>query len=249
MTTEFLDQGVITACTCGNNVFFQRCTVNDIDLLVCENCHTAHQYLPNWTEKQIEEFYQSFYHTTEQVKIGCTEYKDRYDHDCRISQIRLNAYADYIKPAAKLLDIGSSNSAFVHVARSRGIDSIGIEMGLDIGDDAVTIRGNIKDSDLAENSFDFITLHDVIEHIVDPLAVLEKIKYICRPDGILIIDLPNYWTEAGRHHWRPVQHLWYWNEDQMCEVLEAVGFNIIKVVEPIPGKLVFYAINKKENII
>jgi hypothetical protein len=31
--------------------------------------------------------------------------------------------------------------------------------------------------------------------------------------------------------------------------LPAGGFNIIKVVEPIPGKLVFYAINKKENVV
>jgi SAM-dependent methyltransferase len=248
MTTEILSNGVIHHCTCENNVFHYHPPINDIDLLICKKCQTLHQYLPNWTEKQIEEFYQSRYHTTEQTKIGCTEYEDRYDHDYRVSQSRLDSYAEVMKPGTKFLDIGSSNSAFVHAARDRGFDGIGIEMGLNIGDDSVTVRANIKDANFAENTFDFITLHDVIEHIVDPVVTLKKIKHIGRSGGILVIDLPNYWTQEGRHHWRPVQHLWYWNKDQMCDVLTNIGFSIIKIEEPIPGKLVFYSAIIKDKV-
>lgn len=232
---------LIKECSCGEKHNFKEETINDIHLLTCNSCGTAHQYLPGWTQDMVSDFYKKRYHSEEQLKIGLREYKDRYDHDYKISLIRLQAYQEYLTSNSKGLDIGSSNSAFVHAANNQGYNFVGIDPGKDIGDDAVTIRSTIEDYDFKDTKFNVITMHDSFEHMVDVRNILKKIVSILESKGKLIIDIPDYYTQAGRHHWRPVQHLWYWNQDQMIHFLQNFSLTIIKITNPIPGKLVFYA--------
>ena len=42
------------------------------------------------------------------------------------------------------------------------------------------------------NSIDVIICGDVLEHLIDPLAVLQKLKVILKGDGILIASIPNF---------------------------------------------------------
>lgn len=44
-------------------------------------------------------------------------------------------------------------------------------------------------------SLDCVTCGDVLEHLYDPLPVLKKLKELLRPDGQILISLPN-----GQHH-------------------------------------------------
>ena len=70
------------------------------------------------------------------------------------------------------IDIGSSNSAFVHACLESGIQCTGVEPGENIGDDSVTVRNAIVDCDFSENQFDFVTMHDSLEHMIDIDKVL-----------------------------------------------------------------------------
>ena len=47
-----------------------------------------------------------------------------------------------------------------------------------------------------DNSFDAITLHQVIEHISDPIALLNECARILQPNGILLVGMGNTdsWT-------------------------------------------------------
>jgi hypothetical protein len=235
-----INDNLIKTCSCSNNSSFLASRENDIDLLVCTHCGTPHQYLPGWTQDKVIEYYKNLYHTDAQQAIGHQAYKDRYEHDLKIANIRLNSYT-HLTPGMIGLDIGSSNSAFVHAARARGITCIGIEPGKDIGDDATTIRQPIQEVSLPISSQDFITMHDSLEHMVDIRAIVGKIQSLLKIGGNLIVDIPDYFVPEGLHHWRPVQHLWYWNEQQMINLLKEFGLTTNKVIRPIPGKIVFYA--------
>jgi hypothetical protein len=85
-----------------------------------------------------------------------------------------------------------------------------------------------------------ITMHDSLEHMVEVRKILDKIYNLLNTNGYLIIDIPDYYVTAGRHHWRLVQHLWYWDREQMTQLLEEFKMKIIRITNPIPGKLVFY---------
>ncbi len=55
------------------------------------------------------------------------------------------------------------------------------------------IIGNIEniELDLPENYFDVIICGDVLEHLVDPWATLNKLHKYLKPSGVIIISVPN----------------------------------------------------------
>jgi SAM-dependent methyltransferase len=220
--------------------------MNQIQVLQCNECGIIHQYLPEWNNQKLNDWYKKQYHTTVQESIGHQSYHSRYENDRKVSFLRLDAYNGLITSGMSGLDIGSSNSAFVHACREREINCWGIEPGENIGDDSVTIRTTIEDCQLEPCSQDFITMHDSLEHIVNVNATLNKVHQVLKLGGTLIVDIPDYFIEAGMHHWRIVQHLWFWDQDQIITLFSQHGFRVIKITRPIPGKIVFYCEKKDE---
>ena len=41
------------------------------------------------------------------------------------------------------------------------------------------------------NKFDYIALNDVIEHLVDPFCVIQKLKQFLKPEGYFLLSIPN----------------------------------------------------------
>lgn len=239
-----LSNNLIKQCVCGNSIRFKEKTINGLPVLECNDCGVVHQHLPNFTYEDYIGFYQYQYHDLYQEKKGVISYADRYEHDCKVADLRLDAYTDLVRPGMKGLDVGSSNSAFVHRAISRGLDCVGLEPGDAIGDDAVTIRGTILTATIENDRFDFVTMHDSIEHMVDVDAEMLAINRVMKQGGLLVVDLPDYFGEAGQHHWKRVEHLWMFNKEDMEDFLWLWGFEVFNVTTPIPGKFVFYARKK-----
>ena len=235
-----LERNLIKNCTCGNSTNFKLAKKSDINILICEDCGVSHQELVGWDDQRYYDFYKSDYHTFFQKKKGIITYEERYNHDCKVATIRLTEYTGLLDSTGQGLDIGSSNSAFVHESKKLGFDCIGLEPGENIGDDSVTIRGTLDTVEFSPEQFSWITMHDSIEHIVDIVSSLKRLFSILKPNGVLILDLPDYFIEAGRHHWKHIEHLWFFTEEQLTNLLKQYGFNIIEIKKPIPGKLVFY---------
>jgi SAM-dependent methyltransferase len=210
-----------------------------LPVMACDKCNVIHQDLEGWDANQYFNFYKTDYHKTYQEDRGTMTYEERYAHDCQVADMRLD---DYNLPQGSLgLDIGSSNSAFVHRANSRGLRCLGLEPGETIGDDSVTVRGTLETAYFNPEYFDFVTMHDSIEHMIDMIGSLQLVKNILKPNGLVIIDLPDYYSPSGSHHWKTIEHLWFHTEDQFIDVLTRVGFKVVEKTNPIPGKLVFYA--------
>ena len=236
-----LENNLIKTCTCGNVLDFQKKISNGLPVVECTNCGVIHQELPGYDKEKYYSFYQNDYHEGFQKNRGTMTYDERYEHDVKVSEARLIAYKYYIHPPQVGLDIGSSNSAFVHTANKQGYNCIGLEPGENIGDDEVTMRGTLESAYLIPNHYDFVTMHDSIEHMIDVNASLMKVFDCLKSNGRLIMDLPDYFNEAGKHHWKPIEHLWFFSERQFIELIKKHGFAFDKVTRPIPGKLVFYA--------
>lgn len=233
-----LENSLIKKCTCGNETNFVKLFVNMLPVVSCEKCDVIHQDLDGWTAEQYFDFYKTEYHQHYQENRGTMTYEERYEHDCGVSDMRLDAYN---LPAGYLgLDIGSSNSAFVHRANARGLRCLGLEPGANIGDDSVTVRGTLETAYFNPEYFDFVTMHDSIEHMIDMTGALQRVNAILKVGGYAVIDLPDYFSPQGSHHWKHIEHLWFHTEDQFIKVLNANGFSLIKTTQPIPGKLVFY---------
>jgi 2-polyprenyl-3-methyl-5-hydroxy-6-metoxy-1,4-benzoquinol methylase len=59
------------------------------------------------------------------------------------------------------------------------------------GYDVTFVKGEVDKIDLADASFDRVICTEVLEHVVDPDAVLAAIARLVRPDGVAVITVPN----------------------------------------------------------
>ena len=235
-----IQDNLIKRCVCGATDSFELHTLHNIEVGGCKSCGVIHAQLYNWDETKYYGFYEKEYHVDYMKVKGVINYQDRYDHDRKVADLRLKQYQEYVKPGMNGLDVGSSNSAFVHEAIAQGIDCTGLEPGSNIGDDSVTIRGTLDTVNFVNNSYDFVTMHDSIEHMISPVTALYKVFDILKLGGIAIIDLPDFFDPAGYHHWKYIEHLWYFTQQQFTSLVIQVGFTIELVDTPIPGKVVFY---------
>ena len=119
----------------------------------------------------------------------------------------------------KLLEIGPAYGLFSHLAKQSGFDVTAIEMDARCCDylrDVVGINvvNNIDTSAAIStlSKFDVIVFWQVLEHLADPMTVLDLAAEHLSPGGVLIFDTPNpnafqfrvlgkYWThiDAPRH--------------------------------------------------
>lgn len=210
-----------------------------LSVVRCDKCGVIHQCLEGWTPEKYFNFYKTDYHLDYQKNRGTMTYEQRYEHDCRVADLRLDTYN--LPEESIGLDIGSSNSAFVHRAIDRNIRCLGLEPGENVGDNSVTVRGTLETAHFNPGHFNFVTMHDSIEHMIDVNSALALVWDILKLDGQAIIDLPDYFSPQGQHHWKHTEHLWFFTEEQFADILNKNGFTVAKVTQPIPGKLVFYA--------
>jgi SAM-dependent methyltransferase len=101
----------------------------------------------------------------------------------------------------RLLDVGCSSGSFVYAAESVGVQAEGVEPSANPAQTAMAQglkvqQGFIEDLHLPENSFDVITLFEVVEHLSAPVPLFKECHRILSPGGIMIVRTGNTesWT-------------------------------------------------------
>jgi SAM-dependent methyltransferase len=100
------------------------------------------------------------------------------------------------------------------------------ERGLDVKPKLGT--GNSGDTDVA-------TAFEVIEHLIDPVAVCQQIRQVLRPGGCLYLTTPNFGALSRRllgPKWRVVQfpgHLQYFNRASLGRLANRTGFAVARI--------------------
>ena len=140
--------------------------------------------------------------------------------------------------AMRVLDIGCGNGAWLDMARDAGWQASGVEPDSVARDQArgrgFDVRETIGDWMAEPDSFDFVTMSHVIEHVHDPLALLRDSLELLSPGGGLYIDTPN--IDALGHElygpcWRglePPRHLVLFNRDSLTGAVSRSGFKKIR---------------------
>lgn len=98
----------------------------------------------------------------------------------------------------KILDIGCAAGYFLTLARDRGWEPHGIEISdFHLKKARENLGGKyvfgvpLKMANFPPNSFDVITMWDVLDHLTDPLGELIEIRRILKKRGLLIIRVRN----------------------------------------------------------
>ncbi|MBM4421921.1 MAG: class I SAM-dependent methyltransferase [Chloroflexi bacterium] len=137
----------------------------------------------------------------------------------------------------KLLDVGAYIGVFVEVARAAGWDAEGIEpSGWAVGE-AVRAglpvrRGTLSSVGFPSESFDVITLWDVIEHFDDPRAELDHVFRLLKPGGVVVIhtiDMGSLTAKLMGARWPFLMemHIAFFSRATLRAMLERVGFQYV----------------------
>lgn len=147
--------------------------------------------------------------------------------------------------AARLLDVGCGDGAFLAIARDCGWTVTGVEpdpvaAALARGRGLEVRLGGIETLHDEVRKFDVITLSHVIEHVHAPIQLLSSCYSLLRPGGWLWIETPNLESEGHRlfgRHWRGLEaprHLVIFNRRSLESALRAAGFSSVRD-EPVPS--------------
>lgn len=139
------------------------------------------------------------------------------------------------EPGATLLDVGSGNGKFLALATEMGWKAEGVDFDPHAVETArkrglVVHQGGINALDNRANCYDLITLSHVIEHVHDPLRMLNDCFRLLKPGGRLWLETPNLESEGHSYygrHWRglePPRHLVLFTLSSLNLILAKTGF-------------------------
>lgn len=157
-------------------------------------------------------------------------------------------FMDWIKPSSRVLSIGCGNSRLLYELRAQKqchVFGIDIDRGVVDGLQSKGIGAMVADiarddftlNDLFQERFDYVVMSEILEHLVLPERLIEKINPFTE---YIVISVPNsafyryrtgllfkgrFFTQWAQH---PAEHLRYWSHIDFQDWLEAQKVRLIE---------------------
>jgi 2-polyprenyl-3-methyl-5-hydroxy-6-metoxy-1,4-benzoquinol methylase len=176
---------------------------------------------------------------------------------------KLNLINSLPKEEKKLLDVGCGTGDFLAACKKNGYQISGVEPNDRANKIAIKkteeyVFKNLVD--INESKFDVITLWHVLEHVPNLKDYIIQIKSLLKPNGILIIAVPNFKSFDANYYkqyWAAFdvpRHLWHFSKKSIQTIFSKHQINLIKIL---PMKFDAYYVamlseknkNKKSNFI
>ena len=168
-----------------------------------------------------------------------------YDLDKEVTK---KTYLDYLDLIEKhihkqgqinMFEVGCATGFFMDLARQRGWQTEGI----DISEYAIKkaqekgLAATVAtfESYQTAKKFDAVVIEDLIEHVKDPVDVINRAKSLLAEYGLLLITTPDagsLWARVWDKKWYafvPPQHLFYFSTKNLSSILEKNGFHVIHI--------------------
>lgn len=224
-------------CGYNGNVSF-RILKNGYHIYRCDDCNLMFVH-PQPSPDELLRIYDNSYFSrgNKYLRMDETESQSRnLDNDKQ----KINIIKKY-KENGMLLDVGCAMGEFLYLARQEGFDVAGVEvstlctdyvknkLGIDIH------SGDLLSAHLPSNMYDVVTLWDVIEHLRNPVEIINELYRILRPGGILCFstgDVESFYAHIMGRFWHlltPPQHLFYFSAKSVRKMLDRYGFAVNEI--------------------
>lgn len=210
------------------------------DITQCPACKLYSLRFKGNYKEFIEEYYNEEFFTGSEDRAGYVDYEGDSWPEQKNMQRYLSRITHY-KKSGRLLDCGCATGIFMAEAEKSGFEV----NGFDVSDYAVekaqikfpekVTKDTLQSIKFDPETFDVITLFDVIEHLEEPLKALRRLKRMLKNDGLLMINTGDVGSWLARiegknwHFFIPPQHFFFFSRNTITMLLEQVGFKVIKI--------------------
>jgi 2-polyprenyl-3-methyl-5-hydroxy-6-metoxy-1,4-benzoquinol methylase/glycosyltransferase involved in cell wall biosynthesis len=173
---------------------------------------------------EAQEYYSNYYHEENTAFSPLTEAR---------FQSLVASFEPY-RETGRLLDVGCGAGHFLKVANERGWSAHGTEIAASAFErlsryGIKTFQGELQAAGYPADFFDVIYCSEVIEHLLDPLSLLQESARILRPGGLLYLTTPNFNSLSRRllgARWRVIckEHVCYFTPKLLARRLGDLGF-------------------------
>ena len=212
---------------------------------------------PPPTLEELRAFYLDMYYPKQEADQKILQYASDYDalelEHKRIAGMEALRVLD--RSPGSMLEIGVGEGFFLDEFHRAGWTIQGVDFTLDaVARWKPHLTGSVTAADIGEYlatqstegaQFDFIALNNVIEHVLDPVELMARIRALLTPSGMLRVAMPNEasWIQrsavalgnAENEFWvMPPEHLNYFDVASGTRILEHCGFRVADLLADFP---------------
>ena len=200
-------------------------------------CRECGMVWDNTPPREPTAIYQANYYQNEGGKGGYSDYLASMKMNSKTFRRRLLAAQKKLgSDRPLLLDVGCALGDCLLEAKKLGWEN---PLGLEVSEyavefarsrDLLVFRGDLFNHPFQSNSFNLITLQDMLEHTTNPLSQLEAAYQLLKPGGCILITTPNVEGILAKilrsfwYHYKPGEHLTYFSFNTIKLALEKAGF-------------------------
>jgi len=232
---------------CGGCRFNFIFTASDFDkgkevfhLMECVQCHLVRTE-PILSQDQVQKYYSLPYYGTGKEKFkGLAETITYWLNYRRAYSVlsHLKSRKRFLAGIpSRILDIGCGRGNLLRILKDKGCECYGVERTEfpDIGPykDIHFLKGNLNEQLFEESYFDEVILWHVLEHIENPIAMIQEAARIIRPGGIVALAVPNFGSfqaklfQSAWFHLDLPRHTYHFDPNTLSQCLNRSGFKLI----------------------
>lgn len=208
---------------------------DEFALVKCSHCSLVF-INPLPSKKEMDGFYPpSYYGTKETLAEPELLRETSYEQD-KMSKIQKSGI---LPETGRILDVGCGKGEFLTNMREKGWETYGIETAKIAADYAKekmgikVFRDKLPKANFLNRYFDAVTFWHALEHLSDPSAALMEANRILKPEGRLLISVPNFQSWQARvmksdwYHLDIPRHLYHFTPQTITQLLRKTGFQIL----------------------
>lgn len=213
------------------------------DLYQCAACGFA-QSTPELSSAELHQLYTDYYPrktiTVDTVRQASTFRPGMLFRVKTWLQGNSNVCHYHVNPGERVLDVGCGDGASLLDIQKLGAEAYGTEYDRNIEPVATQLGlriffGDIKDAPYADSWFDTITMSQLLEHTLDPIAFIHHAKQKLKPGGQMILSFPNINSfnrlRTGRKwiNWHIPYHLNFFSDQSITLLARAANLELALV--------------------
>ncbi|PIN90852.1 hypothetical protein COU60_00725 [Candidatus Pacearchaeota archaeon CG10_big_fil_rev_8_21_14_0_10_34_76] len=217
-------------------------------IVICSNCRL--EFLnPSLTEKELGKYYpvEEYYSFYDYNKLALKYHKISAKFHSKRNKILSFLmkplsplmYTYHLRKGKNILEIGCGNGMQLEIYRRYGMKTCGLEpYGPELTEKEIKLGIKRESTDKAKfqnETFDYIILKEVLEHVPDQDKILKKCRDWIKKDGKIVVTVPNtksIWRNIFKDCWFGYdvpRHLYNYNPKNISMMLKKNGLKVDKI--------------------